>query len=159
MTKLANYPKQYSGKHNPVPYAICAGGVVYRKSGSVYQYLLLVRNDNPNTYHLPKGTLHVDETLEQCALREIQEESGAKTALTTYLGATNRQFISHGKYCDKSVHYYAAEYIDTVGDIDTEHDGTVWCTYAEAVTKLATHKKQEQVFIERCDAFLHNSIS
>lgn len=156
MTKLAHYHKQYSMKNNPAPYAIAAGGVVYRKAGDVYQYLLLVRIGTPSTYHLPKGTLHIDETLEACALREIQEESAAKTQLTDYIGATTRQFINKGVYCDKTVHYYAAKFIESIGSMDNEHDDVEWCSYESAVAKLAAHKKQEQIFIERCDAILHN---
>ena len=157
MTELNNYKNEYSAKKNASPYAITAGGVVYKKVGIIYEYLLLVRKDTPVSYHLPKGTLHIDETLEDCARREILEETGMLTRLTAYLGATTDQFTYKDVYFDKTTHYYAAGYVATKAPMDSEHDGYIWCTYEDAINKLAIGIKQEQRFLNRCLEYLHSN--
>ncbi len=155
MTRLLNYQAEYSAKNNGSPYAITAGGVVYKLIDNTMSYLLLLRNDDPVTYHLPKGTLHIDETLEECALREIREESGAETRLTAYLGATTDQFTYKDTYFDKTTHYFAAEYIKNVAAMDNEHDDSIWCSFDDAVAKLTKGVKQEQQFLKRCHNYIN----
>lgn len=63
---------------------VAAGGLVYTEDNNV---LLIHRLGH---WDLPKGKLDDDESLEECALREIEEETGAKDLtiqqplLTTY---------------------------------------------------------------------------
>lgn len=154
MTQLGNYTNEYSAKKNASPYAITAGGVVYRALDDTYEYLLLVRNDATVSYHLPKGTLRIDETLEDCARREILEETGMQTKLTAYLGATTKQFNYNGIYFDKTSHYYAAKYSTTTTTMDDEHDAVLWCSYDEALNFLDNNIKQESQFVERCQTYL-----
>lgn len=49
-----------------------AGGVVYNEKN---QLLMIFRN---NKWDLPKGKLESNESIEDCALREVQEECGVK---------------------------------------------------------------------------------
>lgn len=47
-----------------------AGGVVYNSNNQV---LMIFRNDK---WDLPKGKLEIGETIQECALREVEEECG-----------------------------------------------------------------------------------
>ena len=85
-----------------IPLVVAAGGVVTNKKGKV---LFIYRNDK---WDLPKGKLDKGETLEECAIREVMEETGV-TDLTVenYLRTTYHIFKRNGKYKLKEVHWYA----------------------------------------------------
>ena len=59
----------------------CAGAVI-EKDGRI---LLQRRSDNGG-WGLPGGLLELDETYEEAALREIQEETGLRCELVSFLG-------------------------------------------------------------------------
>lgn len=156
MIELDLYDDEYSARSAQAPYGISAGGVVYRKNGNEFEYLILGRTDDGVTsYHLPKGTLHIGEPIESAALREITEEAGVNVLLKTFIGGKHAIFDHDGDVYDKTLLYYAAEYIDEAGDMDNEHDFRQWCSYDDAIAKLSTHKKQENVFVERTHRYLH----
>jgi ADP-ribose pyrophosphatase YjhB (NUDIX family) len=85
-----------------IPLVVAAGGVVTNKKGKV---LFIYRNDK---WDLPKGKLDKGETFEECAIREVMEETGV-TDLTieNYLRTTYHIFKRNGKYKLKEVHWYA----------------------------------------------------
>ena len=62
-----------------------AGGVVWRQ-GAVGVEVLLVHRPLRDDWTLPIGRLQVGETVEQCALREVAEETGYRCELGAYLG-------------------------------------------------------------------------
>lgn len=157
MTKLYGHDSEYKAINDITPYGISAGGVVYRKQGKDYMYLLLGKKEEGEiTYHLPKGTLHVDETLEACALREIAEEAGLSVELKSYLGAKTEDYIRGDQTYLKTLHYYVAEYVADTESMDHEHDFREWCDFEDAIVKLSPNLKQENVFIERADKYLKN---
>jgi 8-oxo-dGTP pyrophosphatase MutT (NUDIX family) len=75
----------------------------------------LVRNDEQEIlmifrrgkWDLPKGKLDAGETLEQCALREVEEETGIRdTRLTGPLTTTYHVYDEFGKHILKESHWY-----------------------------------------------------
>lgn len=50
------------------------------------------------TYALPGGHLEFGETLEQCAIREVMEETGLKVSNMRFLTATNDYMPADGKH-------------------------------------------------------------
>ncbi|MAW30509.1 MAG: NUDIX hydrolase [Flavobacteriales bacterium] len=54
-----------------------AGGIVYNNS---QQILMIFRN---NFWDLPKGKLELNEKIEDCAIREVEEETGVKELIIT----------------------------------------------------------------------------
>ncbi len=85
-----------------IPLEIAAGGVVTNKEGKV---LFIYRNDK---WDLPKGKLDKGESIEECALREVEEETGVKKLkIENFLKTTYHVFKRNGTYKLKEVHWYA----------------------------------------------------
>jgi 8-oxo-dGTP pyrophosphatase MutT (NUDIX family) len=75
--------------NKPVTYH-AAGGVVMRENGA--QILVLTRAGR-NDVRLPKGHIEPGETVEQAAIREVQEETGyADVAIVADLGSLTHTF-------------------------------------------------------------------
>ncbi len=55
---------------------------------------------------LPKGTVEEGETFMETALREVNEESGAKGHVIKYIGKTQYVFRGSDDIVNKSVHWY-----------------------------------------------------
>lgn len=84
------------------PLIVAAGGVVTNPEGKV---LFIYRNDK---WDLPKGKLDKGETIEQCALREVAEETGVKDlVMENFLKTTYHIISNNGSYSLKQVHWYA----------------------------------------------------
>lgn len=85
-----------------IPMEIAAGGVVTNKEGKV---LFIYRN---NKWDLPKGKLEKNESIKECALREVEEETGVKgLKIENFLATTYHIFKQGGQYRLKEVHWYA----------------------------------------------------
>lgn len=85
-----------------IPLVVAAGGVVTNKEGKV---LFIYRN---NKWDLPKGKIDKGETLEECALREVAEETGVQELkIENMLKVTYHIFKRNGRYKLKEVHWYA----------------------------------------------------
>jgi len=77
------------------------GGLVYNESGEV---LLIFRR---GLWDLPKGKLDPGETIEQCALREVREETGIQGAtLGDSLGLTYHTYNDYGHFVLKETYWY-----------------------------------------------------
>ncbi|HTI91551.1 MAG TPA: NUDIX domain-containing protein [Puia sp.] len=77
------------------------GGLVDNGKG---QYLFMYRREK---WDLPKGKLDPGETLEQCAVREVGEETGLKKVkLEAPLLVTWHTYDENGKHILKETHWY-----------------------------------------------------
>lgn len=146
-------------RHNATsPYHISCGGVVFRQSDDRTDVLLLARyqDGKTTTYHLPKGTLHYNETLEDCALREIREESGYAGTIVGYIGAFTYSFTKNDLAVDKTVHYFAVQSQKIVGTHDAEHDEVYWKEIATArmILEETEPNKKEYLILDRLETFL-----
>lgn len=83
---------------------LAAGGLVTNDKGEL---LMMFRRGK---WDLPKGKRDDDESLESCALREVQEETGLKNLeLENFTGVTYHEYFD--KYSDadviKETHWFA----------------------------------------------------
>lgn len=83
---------------------IAAGGLVFndrRELLMIYRY---------EKWDLPKGHFEKGETLEQCALREVSEETGLRDLrITRFIGVTEHTYYDERLSSDavKEVHWFA----------------------------------------------------
>src|ERR1044072_4625073 len=126
------------------PYHISCGGPVYRQTNGQREYALLYRGkrfgEYGDSWHLPKGTLHKNETLEQGAVREIREESGLSVEIQGYLGSLKRKFLRGIDIANlsKVTHYFLTKYqAGDSGLMDGEHDELRWVSAQEAYDLLS----------------------
>ena len=137
------------------PYGITSGGVVFDDSQKVL--LLFKLEGGSRSYHLPKGTLEKNESLEACAKREIMEESGAEVEIVCYLGGLQFEFMFSGYNLNKINNYYGAKLKSAeLRDMDGEHQGREWVSMDEAceLLKLNNNPKEEWVIIQRLQRWL-----
>jgi 8-oxo-dGTP pyrophosphatase MutT (NUDIX family) len=102
--------------------------------------LVLCGRDSDGVWGLPKGTPERGESLEQTAVREVEEETGLDVTLETKLGEITYWFAraDEGVRFHKTVHYYLmrAERFDTEGH-DHEYDRVEWFAGPEALRKAS----------------------
>ena len=84
-----------------LPVVIAAGGLVYNDNGEI---LFIYRNKR---WDLPKGKTEKNESLEDSAIREVEEETGVKDLkITGFLQKTYHIFKRKGKYKLKVTYWY-----------------------------------------------------
>ena len=77
------------------------GGLVKNKEGEV---LLIFRRGK---WDLPKGKLDANESLEECALREVKEETGlTKIVAGKEIDTSYHTYVEFGKHILKESHWY-----------------------------------------------------
>ncbi|AZQ45026.1 NUDIX hydrolase [Nonlabens ponticola] len=96
-----NEEKLLKRLHKKLPLVLAGGGMVLN---SDEKYLFIYRN---NKWDLPKGKAEKNESIEQTALREVEEETGVKNLeISKYLDKTYHIFSRNGKMSLKLTHWY-----------------------------------------------------
>ena len=84
-----------------------AGGVVENEEGKI---LLMKRLGK---WDLPKGKAKKNESMEECAIREIEEETGAKQlSITRHFMETYHTYFRNEKWQLKHTHWYLIKCLD-----------------------------------------------
>ncbi|WP_454192885.1 NUDIX hydrolase [Paenibacillus sp. Marseille-Q7038] len=114
---------------------ISAGGVVYRNSEEGLEIQLIV--DRYAKISLAKGKMESGETIEETALREIQEETGMIGKIIEPVDVIKYTY-EHSSLgtVDKEVHYYLVEALS--GDLQPQVEeikGVAWYKPLEAWEK------------------------
>jgi 8-oxo-dGTP pyrophosphatase MutT (NUDIX family) len=128
--------------------ATSAGGVVLRQGGSGPELVLGSRRRDRDgvTWSLPKGTPSGDETMEQTALREVEEETGLQVRILAPVGPIDYYFVQQGTRIHKTVHYYLMEPVG--GDLslhDHEFDEVRWVPLQDAQALMSFPTEREVV--------------
>lgn len=118
---------------------VSSGGVVYRWVDGRLEVVLCGR-DEPVRWSLPKGTPDPGESLEETALREVQEETGLEPVIEDRIRSIDYWFSDKDNEVrfHKTVHFYLMKSVG--GDTslhDPEFDVVQWFTYEEGVDNLA----------------------
>ena len=104
-----------------LPVVTAAGGLVYNQEGEI---LFIHRNGR---WDLPKGKVEKNESLEEAAIREVQEETGVKgLEITGFLQKTYHIFRRSGKYKLKVTHWY---------EMKTDYEGELVPEKSEGIKK------------------------
>lgn len=113
-----------------------AGGVVWRRGGDGHIRILVVHRPRYDDWSLPKGKADPGETDAECALREVEEETGFACRLGTELPSTTYR---DSKDRPKTVRYWAMEPVSGDGRFapNSEIDEIRWLEVGEAVKLLS----------------------
>ncbi|WP_047545387.1 NUDIX hydrolase [Psychroserpens sp. Hel_I_66] len=105
-----------------LPNVIAGGGKVYNSKGEI---LFIYRNDK---WDLPKGKAEKKETIEETALREVEEETGVKgLEIVKPLDTTYHIFKRNGKHKIKVTYWF---------EMKTSFDGKLFPEENEGITKV-----------------------
>jgi 8-oxo-dGTP diphosphatase len=97
--------------------------------------VLLVRSARHGTWSWPKGKVEAGETLPECAVREVEEETGVRAVLGRPLPAV-RYLLPDGR--PKDVHYWAGRPVSAGDRTATEEiDETGWLPLEQARSRLS----------------------
>lgn len=157
--KLGNYDESET-----LPYKVGCGGVVLREVAGKYEVLCLYRSAERfgmrgDSYHLPKGTLEPGETLEQCALRETIEESGAECEAIAYVGATTSDLMARNQQYEINYtrHFFLMKCIKQNESHDSEHDSVKWLPVEVAKSEFAKLPKGEESILQNALKFVEDN--
>jgi len=109
-----------------------AGGVIVRGTGGDEQ-VLVVHRPKYGDWTFPKGKCEPGESDEECALREVEEETGLACALENELETTA---YTDGQGRAKSVRYWRMRPVAGTLEYRHEVDEARWVTAAEAEALL-----------------------
>jgi len=118
------------------PHVRAAGGVVTRGTGEVFE-VLLVHRPQYDDWTFPKGKVEEGESDEECALREVEEETGLRCVLGDELPPT---FYADAKGRPKTVRYWEMTVAGGELRFDFEVDEARWVT-SEAAAALLTYPR------------------
>jgi 8-oxo-dGTP pyrophosphatase MutT (NUDIX family) len=148
--------------------AYSAGGVVFRLAPTVSHThsaapgmsttdwhgqivpveVVLVGRSHAGIWALPKGTPRPGETIEQVAVREVQEETGLIVRLIAYIGNISYSFVRDQIRYQKQVRHFLFQAIG--GDTtlhDQEYDRVQWFPIFEAA-RLLTYQNEVNILYQ-----------
>ncbi len=112
-----------------LPVAAAAGGVVQNEE---HKLLFIYRKKK---WDLPKGKVEKDETLQECAKREVKEETGVKKIkVGNLVGVTYHIFKRNNRYQLKESHWFY---------MTTKYDGKLVPQTKEEITKAVWKGKKK----------------
>lgn len=121
----------YYNENAPQPNSIRpAAAVAIIENGNI---LMLRRSDN-NKWTMPGGTLEFGESLTDCAVREVKEESGLDVQITdvigTYTDPNIRVAYSDGEVRQEFTIVYSGQFVSGTVALDDESTGYHWVPLA-----------------------------
>ena len=118
----------------PVDIQVRAGGGIVRRRGPVELWeIVLVHRPRYDDWSLPKGKVITGETVDEAALREVEEETGFVCRLVRPFGEVTYR---DGKGRVKGVWYWVMEVLTGRFAPSTEVDAMRWVTVPEALHLL-----------------------
>lgn len=105
-----------------LPVVVAGGGMVHDNNGKI---LFIYRKGK---WDLPKGKIEKNETIEDCAVREVWEETGVENLkITGFIDTTYHVFTRNNKFKLKETHWFHME---------TDYEGELVPEPSEGIKKV-----------------------
>ncbi len=129
-----------------------AGAIIFSRDNP--DKIAVLHQQKYNDYSFAKGHLEAGETLQECAVREVKEETGLDIELLRALPPFHYHNTKDG---DVEVAYFLARSLDD-STVQTETGGTLyWMSAAEALDKIS-YENLRRFFKENItDANIHKN--
>ena len=139
-------------KYASKPEATSAGGIIARTNGNSVEILLL-RDTRYDSWTLPKGHAEKGETLEQAALREINEEAGVTEASVLLELGMFRRYVEKAQEW-KTIHYFlmSTPSNQPTGECDNKYMETKWFPVLQLPKMYLP--EQEKMIVENRDKII-----
>ena len=123
---------------------LSCGAVIYREEQNKKLYLLL--HYPAGHWDFPKGHITAKESIQECAKREIEEETGITTLefISGFKEKLHYFFKQKKTLISKDVIYLLAKTTTKKVQISFEHTGYTWKPYKDAL-RLLTYKTSKEV--------------
>ncbi len=115
---------------------LAAGGIIRNNSSE----FLVIHRPKYDDWSFPKGKLDNGEKLEECALREVHEETGFQCELRDFLGTV--AYVDR-KGREKKVHYWQMKILDGHFQENSEVDAIDWLHKEKALEILSYSHDRE----------------
>ena len=132
----------------PVQKEVSAGGVVYRRTGDDIEVVLASRRTRRGqlAWGLAKGGIEEGETLEDAALREVEEETGLRATIEGSLGDTRYFYVWEQIRIRKTVHFFLMRATGgDPADRDDEMEEIRWFPIDRALKRAAYRGEREVI--------------
>ncbi len=105
-----------------LPVVVAGGGMVFNQKREI---LFIYRNDK---WDLPKGKIEKGERIQDCALREVEEETGiTNLTIKRFITKTYHVFKRQGKFKLKETYWY---------EMQSDHKGELQPQIEEGIEKV-----------------------
>lgn len=132
---------------------ISAGIITFRMKDDSPEYLLL--HYPHGHWDLPKGKIEDEESLQQAALRELQEETGLSAELIEGFESSVDYIFKHdGQLIKKTVVFFVGLASEGEITLSHEHIGFEWLSYQDALKRLTFDNAKQ--LLERAKIFLEH---
>jgi 8-oxo-dGTP diphosphatase len=118
-----------------------AGGILLRDGPDGGPEVVIIHRPGRDDWSLPKGKLDSGESYEDCALREVHEETGYRCRLTSFVGFTEYR-DRRGR--PKAVGYWLMEVLEGEFAVSAEVDDLRWLELDRAMLAL-TYERDRQL--------------
>src|SRR5690554_4195578 len=122
---------------------ISAGAICYTYINNEIHFLIL-KHKNGNHYSFPKGHLEDNETLKECAIREVYKETNIKIEIINDNFKVNSYLLDNGNY--KEVYYFLAKALTTNIIIDKDEVLKAGWYSKNEVLKTLTYENDKVMF-------------
>lgn len=151
IAEAIHFQEKYYKTHIEAIYQKSCGVVIFKTLNGKREYLCLMQNHS-GTYSLPKGHLEAFESEEDCALRELFEETGIKARLiNAFKTQINYTFQTSSGIKYKTVVLFLAEYN---GDISIDYNEIHSYKWLEPKKAKHTLPKGYDNVIDEAEVFL-----
>jgi len=132
---------------------VSAGGVV------IFGNTLLVLKKFNGDYVLPKGRVEAGESLEEAAIREVEEESGVKAVIIDYIGEAKYKYRNYRQkeIVTKTVHWYLMT-TNSMEKVPQKSEGfiDVVFTHIDKASKMVKYDDEREIIKKGLDLLKSN---